>query len=385
MLVHNAIAFLDDNKFHRTNIRIEAGIITKIAESSDGQTLADEEIYDASGCYALPGLCDIHTHGAVGYDFSDGDSEGLKRIAEYERKVGVTSFLPTSMSLSKAELLRVFEAGRQTQREIISERKQGDKACRYADICGFNMEGPFINPERKGAQKAENIIPCDMELFKTCFYNSGSMIKLLTFAPEIEGASEFIEEMQKAYSGVKLSIGHTNADYERAADAIRAGCKHITHLCNAMPPFHHRDTGVTGAAYDDENVFVELIADGIHVSDSAIRMAFKLFKGRIALISDSMRATGLSDGEYTLGGQKVRVKGNSARLIDGTLAGSVTNLYDCMRYTIKIGIKPEEAIAAASITPARSVGIDDKVGSIAPGKRADILIADEDFKLLKVI
>ncbi len=365
MLVRNGMVFMPDDTFCRRDIRIENGKIAEIGE----QLPAAKEEYDAKDCYVLPGLCDIHSHGAMGCDFSDADEDGLKKIVAYERSVGVTAYMPTSMTIPKDELKRVFVVG-------------GKVAKEEPGIVGFHMEGPFVNPAKKGAQKEEDIIAADVAFFDDCNALSGGKILKITVAPEMPGADAFIRERAK---DTAISIGHTTADYDTAKKAMEAGAKHLTHMFNAMPAFTHRNPGVVGAAADTPDVVVELIADGVHIHPAMIRSMFTLFKGRIALISDSMRATGLTDGAYTLGGQDVTVRGRKAVLNDGTIAGSVTNLFDCMRFCIQEGVAAENAIASATRIPAAAVGIGNTLGSIQVGLRGDILICDKNFLLKKVI
>lgn len=365
MVVKGGNVFLNDCKFHTTDLHIENGIITEITDKPS----ADEDIVDAVGFYVIPGLCDIHTHGAMGFDFSDGDEDGLRKIAEYERSVGVTSFCPTTMTIPKEELISAFKVGGKVM-----------ETC--SNIVGFHMEGPFISPEKKGAQKEEDIIAPDYELFEECNRLCGGMIKEITVAPEMEGVMDFIDK----YSDVtKMSVGHTMADYDTAMEAMAKGANHLTHMFNAMPPFTHRQPGPIGAALDTADCVVELICDGVHIHDSVIRAAFNMFGERIALISDSMRACGLPDGDYTLGGQSVHVKGNVARLDDGNIAASVTNLFDCMKYVARLGIPFESAVRAATYTPAASIGISDTAGVLDVGRKADILLVDKDFNLKKVL
>ncbi len=365
MLIKSGKVFID-SEFKQCNLRIENGLVTELGENLP--PIPDELIYDAAGCYVLPGLFDIHMHGAVGEDFSDANPEGLLRITEYERSCGVTSFCPTTMSLGRDKLLEIFKTGR-------------DAAEQCPEIYGFHMEGPFLNPKRKGAQKEEHIVKADKQLFDACFEASGCRIKKLTLAPEKDGALGLIKEVRDV---VKVSLGHTEAEYDCASRAFREGASHVTHLFNAMPGLNHRQPGVIGAAYDNKEVYVELIADGVHVHDSVTRAAFSMFDGRVVLVSDSMRATGLDDGVYSLGGQSVQVNGKRAVLSDGTIAGSVTNLFDCMKHCIEIGIPIEKAVTAATLTPALALGVEEQIGTIAVGRKADIVIADNTFRLLKV-
>lgn len=365
MLIQSGKVFID-SEFRQCDLRIGNGLVVELGENLS--PLAEEQIYDATGCYVLPGLFDIHMHGAVGEDFSDANPEGLLRIAEYERNYGVTHICPTSMSLGRDELLKVFKSGNTV-------------ADRCPVIYGFHMEGPFLNPKRKGAQKEEDIVKVDKQLFDACFEASGRRIKKLTLAPEQDGALGLIKEVRDV---VKVSLGHTEADYDCASLAFAEGARQLTHLFNAMPGLNHRQPGVIGAACDNKEVYVELIADGVHVHDSVIRAAFSIFEGRVILVSDSMRATGLGDGEYSLGGQSVQVNGRNALLSDGTLAGSVTNLFECMKHCIAIGVPAEQAVAAATITPAMAFGAENEIGMIAVGRKVDIVITDDSFRLLNV-
>ncbi len=365
MLIQSGKVFID-SEFRQCDLRIENGLVVELGEDLPLEEC--EPVYDAAGCYVLPGLFDIHMHGAVGEDFSDASPEGLLRMVEYERSCGITAFCPTSMSLGKDALIEVFRNGK-----AVAER--------CPQIYGFHMEGPFLNPKRKGAQNEEHIVAPDKSLFDACFEASGMRIKKLTLAPETVGALELIREQQGM---VKISLGHTEANYDCAARAFSEGVSQVTHLFNAMPELNHRQPGIIGAAYDSKEVYVELIADGVHVHDSMIRAAFSMFGDRVILVSDSMRATGLGDGEYSLGGQSVRVKGKEAVLADGTIAGSVTNLFDCMKHCIDIGISAEKAVAAATLNPAKVLGAEEQIGMISVGRKADLVIVDDRFRLLKV-
>ncbi len=366
MLIQSGKVFIN-SEFKQCDLRIEEGFVTELAANLT--PTAGEDVCDATGCYVLPGLFDIHMHGAVGEDFSDASPEGLLRMAEYERNCGITSFCPTSMSLGKDELIEVFRSG-----------KKAAEQC--PQIYGFHMEGPFLNPKRKGAQKEENIADPDIQLFNACCEAAERRIVKLTLAPEMDGALELIRAVKDE---VSISLGHTDADYECASLAFQTGSCQVTHLFNAMPEFGHREPAIIGAAYDNKDVFVELIADGVHVHDSVIRAAFEMFDGRVVLVSDSMRATGLGNGTYSLGGQSVRVEGKKAVLQNGTIAGSVTNLFDCMKHCIDIGIPMEQAVAAATLTPAQALGAEDRIGRIAVGHKADIVTVDDNFNLLKVL
>ena len=359
---------------YATNVDVPSTDEVGASASSTGvidAAATEDDVIDGEGCFAIPGLIDIHFHGCAGADFCDADLDGLERMAEYEASVGVTSICPASMTVSEEELHKIMKTA------AAYENKKG------ARLVGINMEGPFINEAKKGAQAAENIRLCDESLYRTLQAESGNLIKLVDVAPETEGAMEFIEAIKDE---VVISIAHTTADYDTAGLALEKGASHVTHLYNAMPAFSHREPGVVGAARDHENCRVELICDGIHIHPSVVRATFAMFGAeRIILISDSMRATGLEDGQYTLGGQDVYVKGTRATLKDGTIAGSVTNLMECLKTAVlEMGIPLEDAVACATMNPAKEIGIYDQCGSITPGKRADLVLLDQDLNVKEV-
>ena len=369
MIIKNGNVFCPDGQFHKKDLFIADQKIT----ANEDAAAQDHRILDAQDQYVIPGLVDIHSHGAYGCDFCDADPEKLKTILRYEKRCGITSYCPTSMTFSFDILKNIFETIQAVE-----------PSPEFANIVGINMEGPFISPKKKGAQNEDYIQDPDAEMFRKLNALTGNRIRLVNLAPEMPGALEFIRNLKDE---VHISIGHTAADYDETMAAFQAGADHVTHLCNAMPPFHHRNPGVIGAASDCDSVTVELIADGIHIHPSMIRSIFKLFGAdRIALISDSMEATGMPDGSYELGGQQVYVTGRRATLSDGTLAGSVTNLYECMKNAVAMGIPLESAIKAATINPCRSIGADREFGSIAVGKAANMLILDKkDLSIRKII
>ena len=245
------------------------------------------------------------------------------------------------------------------------------------------MEGPFLDPAKKGAHVEKWIAAPDVAFVRELNQDVDGLVRLVTLAPNMDGAEEFIKEMHEE---VCISLGHTAADYDCASRAMKLGAHHVTHLYNAMQPFGHRAPGLIGAAMDDPECMAEMICDGYHIHPSAIRAAFRMFgPERVILISDSMRAAGMENGTYELGGQEVTVKDRKAVLKDGTLAGSATNLYGCMCKAVEFGIPLEQAIMAATANPARSIGIFDRVGSIRIGKQADLLLASENLELKRVI
>lgn len=327
------------------------------------------EAIDGEGCYAIPGLVDIHTHAAMGKDFCDGDDEAIKTMAEYFAKNGITSFTPASMTLTEEALTKIFENAGNYQ------------SVSGAIFEGINMEGPYLSMAKKGAQNGDWLQKPDAEQFKRLNKLAGGIVRLVSLAPEEPGAMEFIDAVKDE---VSVSVAHTTADYDTAMEAFKHGANHVTHLFNAMPSFLHRAPGVIGAALDSGS-FVEVISDGVHLHPSVVRAAFKMFgDDKVCLISDSMMACGLDDGDYALGGQPVKVCGNKATLADGTVAGSVTNLMNCMRTAVKFGIPLESAVRAASETPAKSIGKFDTIGSIEAGKQANLVLLDKDLNIKAV-
>ena len=372
MIIKGGAVFCENKEFKSGDLYIENGYIV-----SDQNMITDTSIINAEGLLVLPGLIDIHSHGAVGQDFSDGDPEGLKKILAYQHAHGITSYCPTTMSLPGENLLELFHKFKSCFFDIGHQQEKG-----MSRILGIHMEGPFLDPAKKGAHKADSLIFPNLNFFRQCNHACGGKIKLVTLAPNLKGALDFIEQVK---DDTTVSLGHTGSDYETAKAAFQAGASHVTHLFNAMAPLGHRAPGLIGAASEEESCMAELICDGVHVHESAVRAAFQLFPDRIVLISDSMRATGMGDGAYELGGQTVTVKGNKALLPDGTIAGSVSNLFDCLRKAVSFGIPMEEAIAAATMNPAKSIGVFEETGSLTPGKRADILLTDKNLNLLQVI
>ncbi len=330
---------------------------------------ADGEVYDASGCYVIPGLTDVHFHGCKGQDFSDGDPEGLVEMAQYELSRGVTQICTAGMTLLEDQLLKIC-------RTAADHRAAGKPG---ADLCGINLEGPFLSEAKKGAQNGAWLHDPDVGMLRRLMEESGGLVKLVSVAPELPGAMEFIDAVSEE---VTVALAHTTADYDTALEALRRGGRQITHLFNAMPAFGHRAPGVVGAALDSPWARVELICDGVHIHPSVVRAVFKMFgPGRVILISDSMRATGMPDGQYMLGGQEVTVNGRYATLADGTLAGSATDLMGCLKTAVSFGIPLEDAVRAAAVNSAKAIGLYDRVGSLTPGKRANVVILDSDLEI----
>ncbi len=388
MIIKNVKVYTEEQKFVPGEIVVRGDRIAEVhAEGEKGLTgtesleneEAEDAVVDGEGAYAIPGLIDLHFHGCVGADVCDGTPEALKKIAQYEASIGVTAIAPATMTLPVEELEQILQnaaAYKKTQKPGHFE----------ADLLGLNMEGPFISPVKKGAQDEKNIVPCNVEIAKSFLAASEGLVKFIGIAPE--ESSEAVAFIQEMKDSVDISLAHTNADYDTAMAAFAAGANHAVHLYNAMPAFTHRAPGVVGAVADSEHVMVELICDNVHIHPAVVRATFAMMGAdRMILISDSMRATGMPDGTYTLGGLDVNVNGNRATLVDGgALAGSVTNLMDCMRTVVKVmNIPLETAVACATANPAKSLGVYDTYGSISAGKKADIVLLDENLALKLVI
>lgn len=368
MIIKNANVYTPQHIFAVGDLIIRDGRIVFGAEPLPG-----EEIIDAQGLYALPGLLDIHFHGAVGHDFCDATEESIQALADFEASKGVLAICPATMTYSEEILNGIMDAA--------AAHKNG----KGADLVGINMEGPFISPDKIGAQNPKYLTPANVEMFRRLQARSGGLIKLVDLAPEEPTAMSFIEA---CHDEVRISIAHTCTDYAIARKAFAAGASHMTHLYNAMPGITHREPGPIIAALEDK-AEVELITDGVHIHPAMVRFTFNTFgDDRVILIADSMMACGLPDGEYSLGGQAVTVKGPRATLTEhpGVIAGSATCLYDCMRRAVlDMGVPLESAVRAASENPARSIGVDADYGSLAAGRYGNVILADKDLNICKVI
>lgn len=327
---------------------------------------SEGDVIDASGCYVIPGLIDLHFHGADGADMSDGDIEGLHRMARYEASRGVTAICPATMTISHEQLMDAVVSAA----DFIPEDDE-------ADLVGINMEGPYISPSKIGAQNPDHVRIPDAGEFEALQEASGGLIKIVDIAPEEKGADEFIEKLGDK---VRISVAHTCTDYDIAAHAFDLGAKHITHLYNAMDPMHHRKPGPIPAAAERDNVTAEIIADGIHIHPAMVRLAFNIFgDDRMILVSDTLRAAGLDDGIYDLGGQDVEVKGYEARIENGALAGSVSDLMRCFYVAVRdMDIPLISAIKAATANPARALGIGESYGSLEVGHIANVVLIDKE-------
>ena len=367
MIIRNGHVFLQGTGFVDTSVGTDGDRISSFG-SGTGKEL------DASGKYVLPGFVDIHMHGANNADFCDGTRQALTTIGLYEAQQGVTSFLGTCMATYHDVLLKAFTAAG----EYIENPEPGAAVMR-----GINMEGPFLSKEKKGAHIEECCIPFDKALYEELRAACRDHVLIFDICPEYDGAMEAIKEISQ-YATV--SLAHTSADYDLAKQAYEAGATHVTHIFNAMMPYNSRKPGLVGAALDYASQ-VEMICDGIHLHPSVLRTIFRLMgqDERVCIISDSMRAAGLSDGVYELGGQTVYVKSGKATLADGTIAGAAICQSEAFRRLISFGVPLEQAVMAATHTPARAIHMDHEIGSIAPGMRADFTILNDDMTVYAVV
>ncbi len=359
MILKNGNIFYNE-EFRKGSLIIEDGFISDIRYDE-----ITEPGIDCTDKYIIPGLVDIHTHGCVGFDFSTATSDEIHKMRKYYFQNGITSVLAATVTLSDNDI----------KKAVNNIAAASDNAYGETDILGINIEGPYLSEKKCGAHDISLLKEPDLN-----FINSlGDIIKIVNIAPEYSMAFDFI----KNFNG-KVSVAHTDCDYDTAMEAIKLGADHITHIFNAMNGLHHRKPGVIGAFFDTD-AYAEMICDSIHIHDSILRMMFTAKPKNIAIISDSMAATGLKDGKYKLGNLDVTVRNSTATLEDGTLAGSVMNVYKMMQNLIKIGIKPEKAVASATMIPADSINMGDKIGHIEIGRNADLVIANKDFSLNKVI
>lgn len=351
-----------DGRFVRGGFSVENGRFAHVLEDVPGPA------EDLDGALVIPGLVDIHIHGCVGDDFSDGDYAGLVHMARYLARRGVTSFAPASMTLPYDALDKAFRTAARLHREGLADG---------ARLMGIQMEGPFLSREKRGSQNPAYLRLPEWDSFLRLYDAAEGLLRIVDVAPELPGAAEFT---RRASEKCRVSVAHTAAGYDQSAAVFDAGATHLTHLFNAMSGIHHRSPGPIGAASERENVTAELICDGIHVHPSAVRMAFRLFPGRICLISDALRCCGMADGTYSLGGQEILLSGGVARLTGGAIAGSAADLYRCMRRAVSFGIPREQAVWAATALPARVIGRESETGAIADGRAADFVICGGDLK-----
>ncbi len=369
-LITNGIVFKDGKWLDDVEVLIDGNTIKDIVE--DGRDI-DAMLIDAGGGYVCPGFINIHIHGAIGYDVMDGTEEAIRGISKFSAQHGTTSFLPTTVTGS-------VESTRKTLEKI---KRVMDSEYEGAEILGVHLEGPFINYRYKGAQMESYIQEPSIENYLNLVGDFEDIVRLVTLAPEIEGAKGLIKYLKG--QGVTVTMGHTGADYDTCIEAFKWGVSHITHCYNGMVPLHHRNPGVIGAAFDSEDITVELITDLIHIHPAMLRLAIRT-KGPegTAIVTDSMSATGLGDGKYLLGEEDVWVEDGIARTAEGSLAGSTLTHDRALKNMVDIGIALEDGVEMLSTTPAKVIGVDDHKGRIGIGYDADIVILDKNLQVRDV-
>ncbi|WP_433921431.1 N-acetylglucosamine-6-phosphate deacetylase [Paenibacillus taichungensis] len=368
-ILHNVQMALRNRIVPSANVWISEGKIMRV-DTGDLPTLEGEyERIDGRGHLLVPGMIDVHIHGANGFDMMDGTEESIQEVSRQCALTGCTSFLATSVSSTMEDLLKMI---RSVKRVIGQEVG--------AKIAGIHLEGPYLNPKRKGMQNEKYLRHPNIEEMKIIFQEAESLIKMVTIAPELPGGMELISFLKER--GVVIAIAHSDATYEEAKQAFASGASHVTHCFNGMRPIHHRDPGLIVAAFEEKHVSLQAIVDNVHLHPAIIRLMHNL-KGPegMVLITDALQAMGMGDGNYLFGGHHVTVSGGIARLEDDTLASSTVTMNEALRYTVETGIPLIDAVQMASTTPANILGFQQK-GEISSGFDADLVLLDDEFQVL---
>lgn len=372
-VITNGKIYTEEQVIENGYLVVEDG---KISDIQEGEYTGDLQQVDAKGQNVLPGFIDIHIHGGYGEDAMDASYEGLKHLAEQLLSEGTTTFLATTMTQSDENIEKALKN--------IVAYQANQQPGEAAEIGGVHLEGPFISEHKVGAQNPKYVQRPSVSKIQHFQEIANGQIKIITFAPEVEGAHETLNAL---HDDIIFSMGHTVATFDEANEAVEHGAKHITHLYNAATPFEHRDPGVFGAAWTNKGLNTEIIVDGVHSHPASVNIAYKQ-KGNehMYLITDAMRAKGMKDGEYDLGGQNVIVKGKEARLASGALAGSILKMNDGLRNLMTFTNDSLENLwRVASLNQAKALKIDDTKGSLAIGKDADIVIANDEIEISKTI
>ncbi|TMV50105.1 N-acetylglucosamine-6-phosphate deacetylase [Paenibacillus mesophilus] len=369
-IITNVRAVCPDSIISSAAIWIDAGRIERIGSGAiaNSELQADDTVIDGNGMLLIPGMIDVHIHGASGFDMMDGTEESVQQVSQACAASGCTSFLATSVSSTLEDLLAMIHS----VRRVIGHE-------RGAAVAGLHLEGPYLNVKRKGMQNEKFLRHPDLDEMNLLFREAGDLIKMVTIAPELPGGIELISYLRE--QGAIIAVAHSDATYEEAKLAFAQGASHVTHCFNGMRPIHHRDPGLVVAAFEEEHVSLQAIVDHVHLHPAIIRLMHRIKgAGGVVLITDALQAMGLGDGTYTFGGHTVQVADGVARLADGTLASSTVTMNKALRYTVELGIPLTEAVRMASTTPADILGLPDK-GRIAQGCAADLVLLNEEFEV----
>jgi N-acetylglucosamine-6-phosphate deacetylase len=353
----------------------EDGKITAVGPRDEIETSTGARMIDASQKVVTPGFTDIHIHGGKGRSVMDTSAEAVNELAKFEASHGTTAFLPTTISASQENLVDAAKA-------VTMAMGKGTEG---AEILGLHLEGPYINAKKRGGQDPDFIRPPSLDELREILKASDQKVRVVTLAPEVDGAEKLVEELRNR--GIVISVGHSNATYSEALNAIKHGITHAAHVFNGMRSFHHREPGVMGAVLLHYKVTAELISDGVHVHPAAMKLLTKV-KGskRVVLVTDAIRAAGMPDGEYRLGKQDVIVKNGICRLVSDELAGSTLTMDRAVRNMVElVGASLQEAVMMATINPAKVLGVENRKGSIASGKDADLVILDEELNVCSTV
>ncbi|MGW9124067.1 N-acetylglucosamine-6-phosphate deacetylase [Paenibacillus chitinolyticus] len=367
-ILHHVNVIQEDNSTQPVTLWIRDGIIEKIESGLASLPEGDYEYMDGQGRLLIPGMIDVHIHGANGFDMMDGSETSIQEVSRACAATGCTSFLATSVSSTIEDLIAMIRSVKRVAGHEVG-----------AKIAGLHLEGPYLNPKRKGMQNERFLRHPDLAEMKEIFDEANGLIKMVTIAPELPGGMELISFLKE--TGVIIAVAHSDATYEEAKQAFEAGASHVTHCFNGMRPIHHRDPGLVVAAFEEEHVSLQAIVDGIHLHPAIVRMMHRL-KGPdgMVLITDALQAMGLGDGKYMFGGHPVTVSEGVARLEDGTLASSTVTMNEALRLTVDTGISLRDAVKMASSSPARLLGLATK-GKISAGFDADLVLLDEQFQV----
>lgn len=367
-IIYNVGAVCRETVVSPAVVWIEDGRIERVEDRSvvPSELPSDCATIDGRGMLLIPGMIDVHIHGANGFDMMDGTEESVQQVSKACADSGCTSFLATSVSSTVEDLLGMVRS---------VKRVAGQE--RGASIAGIHLEGPYLNVKRKGMQNEKYLRHPDLEEMKSIFAEADGLIKMVTLAPELPGAMELIAYLRE--QEVIIAVAHSDATYEEAKKAFDQGASHVTHCFNGMRPIHHREPGLVVAAFEEDHVSLQAIVDHVHLHPAVVRLMYRL-KGAhgMVLITDALQAMGLGDGSYSFGGHDVQVVDGVARLADGTLASSTVTMNKALRYTMELGIPLTDAVQMASATPADILGLSNR-GRIASGCRADLVLLDERY------